>query len=228
MQAIFAISPDGEAIPGAAARPAVNAVGESALAAARRAYGWAGMGIRACVFAPRHGFFSCLRWRRSSGAGLGNLCGALRPLGRRIATSAAIAISSRRWARLHDGRRLPAQRRQSLPLRDFATTGVRNPIAPSCPYVLRFYYAWKRAPCPFPMKTASFRAAARDLRRNGNYVTSRHDVASGVQSGMEIIDRAARCSCRELPHPPRSRQPAAASLFAGDRSQVDPARNDHL
>ena len=60
------------------------------------------------------------------------------------------------------------------------------------PYVLRFYYAWKRA-LPFSYEDGiAPRSGSRDFRysRNGNYVTSRHDVAGGgVQSGIEIINQ---------------------------------------
>ncbi len=59
------------------------------------------------------------------------------------------------------------------------------------PYVLRFYYAWKRA-LPFSYEDGILpRSGSRDFRysRNGNYVTSRRDVPSGVMSGRDIIDQ---------------------------------------
>ncbi|MEI9885038.1 MAG: hypothetical protein WDN08_00845 [Rhizomicrobium sp.] len=59
------------------------------------------------------------------------------------------------------------------------------------PYVLRFYYAWKRG-LPFSYEDGVLpRSGSRDFRysRNGNYVTSRRDVAGGTQSGIAIINQ---------------------------------------
>ena len=57
------------------------------------------------------------------------------------------------------------------------------------PYVLRFYYAWKRA-LPFSF-VSDMRAlgATRDIRysRDGNAVAARFDVPSGTMSGTAII-----------------------------------------
>ncbi|MDE1939326.1 MAG: hypothetical protein KGI68_09925 [Alphaproteobacteria bacterium] len=76
------------------------------------------------------------------------------------------------------------------------------------PYVLRFYYAWKRG-LPFSYVGAVVPHGAvgsdGDLRysRHGNSVASRVDVASGVMSGYEIIDqiRAAVSSATYRIHP---------------------------
>jgi len=57
------------------------------------------------------------------------------------------------------------------------------------PYLLRFYYAWKRG-LPFSYADEVMpNGAASDERysRNGNRVVSRHTIPSGVLSGMAII-----------------------------------------
>jgi len=59
------------------------------------------------------------------------------------------------------------------------------------PYVLRFYFAWKRG-LPFSYEDAVTPiGAAADVRYSpgGNAVTSRHDVPGGVLTGYAIIDR---------------------------------------
>jgi hypothetical protein len=59
------------------------------------------------------------------------------------------------------------------------------------PYVLRFYYAWKRG-LPFSYESAvAARGKSGDLRytQDGNSVAARSDVPSGVLSGYEIIAR---------------------------------------
>lgn len=59
------------------------------------------------------------------------------------------------------------------------------------PYILRFYFAWKRG-LPFSFESDLMaRGAARDIRysANGNEVAGRFDVPSGVMSGMAVIAR---------------------------------------
>ncbi len=59
------------------------------------------------------------------------------------------------------------------------------------PYVLRFYYAWKRG-LPFSfVSDVRARGATRDIRYSpgGNDVAARFDVPSGTMSGYEIIGR---------------------------------------
>jgi hypothetical protein len=58
------------------------------------------------------------------------------------------------------------------------------------PYILRFYFAWKRG-LPFSFESdLNARGVARDIRysRNGNEVTSRFDVPSGANA-MAVIAR---------------------------------------
>jgi len=60
------------------------------------------------------------------------------------------------------------------------------------PYVLRFYYAWKRGlPFSYASAVAPRGGGSGDIRytRNGNDVTARTDVPGGVMSGYQIIDR---------------------------------------
>ncbi len=95
------------------------------------------------------------------------------------------------------------------------------------PYVLRFYYAWKRA-LPFSYEDAVLpRSGSRDFRysRNGNYVTSRRDVPGGTQTGMQIIAQMSGevSSASFRIHPDLDFPLVTGHLFAGDRSQVDPA-----
>ncbi|MBU6299260.1 MAG: hypothetical protein KJS68_13560, partial [Alphaproteobacteria bacterium] len=76
------------------------------------------------------------------------------------------------------------------------------------PYVLRFYYAWKRG-LPFSYAAAVAPVGAvggdGDIRysRHGNHVVSRIDVPGGVMSGYTIIDqiRAAVSSATYRIHP---------------------------
>ncbi len=59
------------------------------------------------------------------------------------------------------------------------------------PYVIRFYYAWKRG-LPFSYENGvSPRGAAADFRYspNGNVVTSRREIPSGTMGGMDILNR---------------------------------------
>lgn len=59
------------------------------------------------------------------------------------------------------------------------------------PYVLRFYYAWKRG-LPFSFVSAvRAQGAARDIRYSpgGNAVSARFDVPSGAMSGYAIIQK---------------------------------------
>jgi hypothetical protein len=59
------------------------------------------------------------------------------------------------------------------------------------PYILRFYFAWKRG-LPFSFEsTIRSRGSARDVRYSlgGNQVTARFDVPSGAMSGMAVIAR---------------------------------------
>lgn len=59
------------------------------------------------------------------------------------------------------------------------------------PYILRFYYAWKRG-LPFSYVDAvTSRGGAGDQRysQNGNRAISRKDVPSGQQTGMQIIEQ---------------------------------------
>ncbi len=74
------------------------------------------------------------------------------------------------------------------------------------PYILRFYYAWKRGlPFSYVSEVASRGAGGRDIRysRNGNIVTARSDLSGGVMSGYEIIDeiRASVSSATYRIHP---------------------------
>ena len=58
------------------------------------------------------------------------------------------------------------------------------------PYVLRFYFAWKRG-LPFSYESeVEARGPSNDLRysRNGNSVTARIDVAGGEKTGYQILD----------------------------------------
>lgn len=87
---------------------------------------------------------------------------------------------------------------------DLCLHGKANPFAGSdrpgfvfqsdcadLPYVLRFYYAWKRG-LPFSFVSAVRpRGATRDIRYSpgGNEVTARFDVPSGAMSGYEIIGK---------------------------------------
>ena len=86
---------------------------------------------------------------------------------------------------------------------DACLHGAANPFAGSdppgaifksdcaeLPYILRFYFAWKRG-LPFSFESdLSARGAARDIRysRNGNEVIGRFDVPSGM-TGMAAIAR---------------------------------------
>jgi hypothetical protein len=59
------------------------------------------------------------------------------------------------------------------------------------PYVLRFYYAWKKG-LPFSYESAVVpRGAAGDFRYspNGNVVTARRELASGTMGGLDILNR---------------------------------------
>ncbi len=59
------------------------------------------------------------------------------------------------------------------------------------PYVLRFYFAWKRS-LPFSyVADIAPRTGGGDIRytRNGNVVAERRDVSSGTATGMAIIDQ---------------------------------------
>jgi hypothetical protein len=59
------------------------------------------------------------------------------------------------------------------------------------PYVLRFYYAWKKS-LPFSYESAvEPRGAANDFRYspNGNVVTARHELKSGTTGGLEILEQ---------------------------------------
>lgn len=78
------------------------------------------------------------------------------------------------------------------PFRETDKAGVvfRSDCA-ELPYILRFYFAWKRGlPFSFESAVAGHGGAARDLRysRNGNEVTERFDVPSGA-NGYVIIER---------------------------------------
>jgi hypothetical protein len=73
------------------------------------------------------------------------------------------------------------------------------------PYILRFYFAWKRGlPFSFESEVAARGGEARDLRysRDGNKVTARHDVVSGA-NGYAIIEhlRSAVSSASYRIHP---------------------------
>jgi hypothetical protein len=73
------------------------------------------------------------------------------------------------------------------------------------PYILRFYFAWKRG-LPFSFASGmNARGAARDLRYSlqGNEVASRIDAPSGTMSGYAIIDwiRRAVSSASYRTHP---------------------------
>ena len=60
------------------------------------------------------------------------------------------------------------------------------------PYVLRFYYAWKRGlPFSYVSAVAPRGGGADDIRysRYGNMVTARTDLLGGVMSGYAIIER---------------------------------------
>ena len=60
------------------------------------------------------------------------------------------------------------------------------------PYVLRFYYAWKRGlPFSYVSVVAPAGGESPDIRysRHGNNVTARTDVRSGVMSGYAILDK---------------------------------------
>lgn len=77
------------------------------------------------------------------------------------------------------------------PFRDTDRPGVlfRSDCA-ELPYVLRFYFAWKRGlPFSFESEVAARGGEARDLRysRNGNEVTRRFDVPDGA-NGYAIIE----------------------------------------
>jgi len=60
------------------------------------------------------------------------------------------------------------------------------------PYVLRFYYAWKRGlPFSYVSTVAPAGGESPDIRysRHGNNVTARTDVPGGVMSGYAILDK---------------------------------------
>jgi hypothetical protein len=60
------------------------------------------------------------------------------------------------------------------------------------PYILRFYYAWKRGlPFSYVSEVAPRGTGGGDIRtsRHGNVVTARTDVPGGVTSGAKIIER---------------------------------------
>ena len=78
------------------------------------------------------------------------------------------------------------------PFRDTDKPGVTfQSDCAELPYILRFYFAWKRGlPFSFESAVAPRGEAARDLRysRNGNEVSERFDVPSGA-NGYRIIER---------------------------------------
>jgi hypothetical protein len=94
-------------------------------------------------------------------------------------------------------------------------------------YVLRFYYAWKRG-LPFSYADAvAARGATDDIRYSpdGNRITSRKQLASGTQSGVDIINtmRDAVSSAAYRIHPDLD-GPLAPDLYAVaiDRASIGP------
>jgi hypothetical protein len=85
------------------------------------------------------------------------------------------------------------------------------------PYVLRFYFAWKRG-LPFSFESAlEARGPTRDLRysHRGNLVTARFDVPSGMMSGYAIIDRIrATVSSASYRIHPDAEQPAEPDFYS--------------
>jgi hypothetical protein len=79
------------------------------------------------------------------------------------------------------------------PFRDSDTPG--HQFISDCsdlPYVLRFYYAWKRGlPFSYTERVVPRDGSGDDIRysRDGNKVDARRDAPSGVLSGYQIIDR---------------------------------------
>jgi hypothetical protein len=78
------------------------------------------------------------------------------------------------------------------PFRDTDKPGVMfQSDCAELPYILRFYFAWKRGlPFSFESAVSARSGATRDLRysRNGNKVTERFDVPNGAD-GYRIIER---------------------------------------
>jgi hypothetical protein len=94
-------------------------------------------------------------------------------------------------------------------------------------YVLRFYYAWKRG-LPFSYADGvAARGGADDIRYspNGNVVTSRRQLTSGTQGGLDIINtmRDAVSSATYRIHPDLD-GPLAPDLYpvAIDRASIQP------